>query len=216
MNELLLSFAEFITTPFFRWFCVFISLFLNILRYYNEPQRYSNKKAFSGLTYRWHMYVIAVIGCLSYSFFIMVLWFDIPFTTLLPDSWPLYLFIISLGFITQIAIDGKPIRNTGEFQPPPKYMLPDKYRLILAYLTVIMNSVVLLQSYIYYGIRNINKKTILSIYILERFGGWYTNNKTYFIYEWSGIIDVFLSIYIFYLQKNFIACNYDLPPSWNF
>ena len=37
---------------------------------------------------------------------------------------------------------------------------------------------------IYYGIADYAKKTIISRYFLERFGGWYSGNKMDFIYEW--------------------------------
>ena len=61
----------------------------------------------------------------------------------------------------------------------------------------------------------LQKKTLFSHYILERFGGWIEGNKLDFIFEWSGMIDVFIKIYILLLQKEFIACEYGLPSSWN-
>ena len=73
----------------------------------------------------------------------------------------------------------------------------------------------MLQLYIYNGIADSSKKTLLSYYLLERFGGWITGNKLDFIFEWSGMIDVMIKIYILLLQKNFVACEYGLPPSWN-
>ena len=57
---------------------------------------------------------------------------------------------------------------------------------------------------------------MLSRYVLERYGGWYVGNKMDFVYEWSGLFDIAIAIYILHLQSNFQACEYGLPPSWNF
>ena len=94
-------------------------------------------------------------------------------------------------------------------------MLPQKYRVVIAYVSVIIDSMLMLQLYIYNGVVDVSKKTLLSHYILERFGGWIDGNKLDFIFEWSGMIDVFIKIYILLLQTSFYACDYGLPPSWN-
>jgi hypothetical protein len=216
MNELLIALAEFITTPLFRWLFIGLSVILNIVKFLNEPQRFSAKRAFTGLTYKWHLYFIAVISCISYCFMAMGLWLNIPFTKYLPDNWYIYLFIVSMAIITQITLDTREIVDDGSFNSPPTYMLPDKYRIMLAYASLVMNIVVMIQSYVYFGIADLSKKTVLSKYILERYGGWYSNNKVDFLYEWSGLIDIFISIYVLHLQNNFQACVYGLPASWNF
>ena len=81
---------------------------------------------------------------------------------------------------------------------------------------MVINIIVTIQSYIYFGIADLSKKTMLSRYVLERYGGWYVGNKMDFLYEWSGMFDIVISIYILYLQSNFQACEYGLPASWNF
>ena len=216
MNELLLSLAEFITAPIFRWLFLLLSVILNLVKYYNEPQRFSYTTAFTGLTFKTHIFIIAIISCISYSLMALSLWLSIPFTTYLPDNWYIYLFIICMAIITQIYINSDYVTDDGSFNPPPTYMLPDKYRIMLAYASLVINIVVMIQSYIYFGIADLSKKTILSRYVLERFGGWYVGNKMDFIYEWAGGLDIIIAIYILYLQTNFQACEYDLPPSWNF
>lgn len=216
MNYLLLELAEFITTPFFRWIFLLLSIVLNIVKYLNEPQRYSFKIGFSGLSYKWHLYLIAVISCISYCFMAVGLWISSPFTSYLPDYWYIYLFIICMAIITQINIDTVQIRDDGSFNPPPTYMLPHDYRVLIAYASLIVNILVMVQTYIYYGIADYSKKTILSRYFLERFGGWYSGNKLDFVYEWSGMIDIFIAVYVLYIQYTFKACNYGLPDSWNF
>lgn len=216
MRELIIALAEFITTPLFRWIFLFLAIVLNLVKYYNEPQRFSYKKAFAGLSYRWHLYLIAVISCISYCFMSLGLWLSVPFTSYLPDNWYIYLFILCMAIITQIAVDSKQIKDDGSFHPPPTYMLPDKYRILLTYASLVVNIVVMVQTYVYFGIADLSKKSILSRYILERFGGWYAGNKIDFLYEWSGMLDIFIAVYILYLQYNFQACVYGLPASWNF
>ena len=121
-----------------------------------------------------------------------------------------------MAIITQIAVDSEQVNDDGSFNPPPTYMLPDKYRIMLTYASLVVNIVVMVQTYVYYGIADLSKKTILSRYVLERFGGWYAGNKIDFLYEWSGMLDIFIAVYILYLQYNFQACVYGLPASWNF
>ena len=216
MQELIRSLAEFITTPIFRWIFLFLSIILNLIKYYNEPQRFSYTTAFTGLSYKWHLFLIEIICFINFVFLTLSLWISIPFTTYLPDNWYIYLFIICLAIITQITVDSKQITDDGSFNPPPTYMLPDKYRVMLAYASLVINIIVTIQSYIYFGIADLSKKTMLSRYVLERYGGWYIGNKMDFLYEWSGMFDIVISIYILYLQTNFQACEYGLPASWNF
>ena len=218
MNELLYALAEFIVTPVFRWIMVALSVIINLIKYMNEPQRFSSYRAFSGLKFKWHLYIIAVISLVSYTFMAMGLWINIPFRNIipLPDNWYVYFFILILAVITQVTLDSPEVTDDGSFNPPPAYMLPDKYRVMLTYASLVINIIVMIQAYIYFGISDLSKKTILSRYVLERFGGWYGGNKLDFMYEWSGMIDILISAYVLYLQSNFRACEYGLPPSWNF
>jgi len=216
MYELLNALGEFITAPIFRWLFIFLSVIINIIKYYNEPHRFSYNIAFTGLSFKWHLYLIAIISAVSYFFIIMVLWINIPFTTYLPDNWYVYLFIITLAIITQIAINTEQIKDDGSFNPPPTFMLPHKYRVMITFISVVICIVIMIQAFIYYGITDISKKTMLSKFFLDRFGGWVDGNKIYFMYEWSGMIDIFISIYVLYIQTDFQACKYNLPPSWNF
>lgn len=218
MNDLLYALGEFITTPAFRWLMIGLSVVINIIKYLNEPQRYSSYKAFTGLTFKWHLYIIAMISLISFTFMAMGLWINTPSrdSIPIPDNWYIYLFILCIAIITQVTLDSQIVTDDGSFNPPPPYMLPDKYRIMLTYASLVVNIVVMLQAFIYFGIADISKKTILSRYFLERFGGWYVGNKMDFVYEWSGLIDILISSYVLYLQSNFRACEYGLPASWNF
>jgi hypothetical protein len=213
--SILYELAEFITTPLFRWLFIVIGIIVTILQYINEPQRFSYKKSFEGLSYKWHLYIIAIFVCITTVLTVIGLWVTIPFTDKLPDYWYVYLFVLYVAIITQITVDSPIYTDDGSFNPPPSYILPQKYRVMIAYVGLIIDIIIMLQIYIYFGIADISKKTILSRYILERYGGWIEGNKLDFLFEWSGLIHVGLKIYVLLLQKNFQACKYGLPPSWN-
>jgi hypothetical protein len=218
MNLLLLELAKFLTTPIFRWIMWVLSALLNLIKYLNEPQRFSNKKAFTGMSFKWHLYALIIISSINFTLMALGMWVDIPFKDYLPlpDYWYIFFFIICIGIITQITLDSPIVVDDGSFNPPPAYMFPEKYRIMITYADLIVQIIILLQTYIYFGIADLSKKTVLSRYFLERFGGWYTGNKIDFLYEWAGLIDIFIATYILYLQTTFQACDYGLPSSWNF
>lgn len=218
MNQLLSSLTEFLLTPAFRWFILLVRILISIIVYANEPQRFSNTKAIDGLTYKWHLYILAMISVFSTFLTFLGMWSTIPFmdTNLISEYWYVPLVILNFAIITQITISSPQIQNDGTFNPPPTYMLPLKYRIMLSYISLIIDIILFAQFYIYLGVSDYSKRTIMSRYILERFGGWYTGNRLDFLYEWLGILDVIYRIYILYLQNNFTACQYNLPDSWNF
>ena len=216
MSDILLSLGEFIITPLFRWITLLLTTILTILQYLNEPQRFSYTKAGDGLSYKWHLYLLAIFAGVSTVLTCISLWIQIPFTDVLPDYWYLYLFVLYLAIITQITMDSSQYIDDGiSFNPPPSYMLPQQYRVILAYVSMVVDALIMIQLYIYFGIADITKKTVVSRYFLERFGGWYGSNKLDFIFDWSGLIDTIIKLYILSLQSGFQACLYGLPPSWN-
>jgi len=215
MAGIIYGLAEFITTPIFRWITLLLTTVLTILQYFNEPQRFSYKIAFSGLSFKWHLYMIGVFSAVTTVLTCIGLWIQIPFTDKLPNYWYVYLFILYLAIITQVTFDSPQISDDGTFNPPPVYMLPQQYRVILAYVSTVVDFLIMLQLYIYFGIADVTKKTIVSRYVLERFGGWYPSNKLDFLFDWSGLIDTVVKLYILSLQTNFNACNYGLPSSWN-
>ena len=215
MAGLIYGLAEFIITPLFRWITLLLTVILTILLYLNQPQRFSYVEAGFGLSYKWHLYSLAVFGAITTILTFVSLWIQIPFTDKLPNYWYIYLFILYLAIITQITMDSPQISDDGTFNPPPVYMLPQKYRVLLSYASVVVDALIMIQLYIYFGIADITKKTVVSRYVLERFGGWYSGNKLDFLLDWSGIIDTIIKIYILSLQTNFNACDYNLPSSWN-
>lgn len=215
MTGILHRIGEVLITPLFRWVTLLLTIVLGVIQYLNEPQRFSYSIAFTGLSYKWHLYFLAVYSGISTVLTVFSLWIQIPFTDSLPDYWYLYLFVLYLALITQINNDSPQITDDGSFNPPPSYMLPLKYRIVLSYVTMIIDFLIMVQLYIYFGISDITKKTAISRYVLERFGGWYPGNKLDFLFDWSGLIESAFKIYILYLQSGFQACLYGLPLSWN-
>ena len=215
MGGIIDDLAEFLITPLFRWIVLFISTLLGVAQYLQGPQRFSYTVAGSGLSYKWHMYILAVFSGLTTMLTYIGLWADIPFTNYLPDYWYLYIFILYLAIITQITVDSKQYSDDGSFNPPPSYLLPQEYRVLVAYISFIFDSLVMIQLYIYFGVTDTTKRTILSTYFLERFGGWTAGRKLDFIFDWSGLIDTSIKLYFIFLQSGFYACEYGLPSSWN-
>jgi hypothetical protein len=216
MNELTQSLFEFLLTPAFRWIILALRIIIGLLLYINEPQRFSYVTAIDGLSYKWHLYYLAMISAIATFLTFLGMWLTIPFSNSLPEYWYIPLFIIYFAIITQITISTEQIQDDGSFNPPPTYLLPLKYRMILSYVAFILDVIIFAQVFIYFGVADYSKKTILSRYILERFGGWYPGNKLDFIFDWLGVLELVYRIYILYLQYNFTACAYGLPSSWNF
>ena len=105
MSELLLSLAEFLLTPAFRWIIFLLRVVLSILLYINEPQRFSYVKSFDGLSYKWHLYIIAMFSAIALFLTMIGMWIQIPFTKSLPEYWYIPVFILYITIITQITID---------------------------------------------------------------------------------------------------------------
>ena len=215
MNNIIYELAEFITTPLFRWLLLFLGVILTLIQYLNSPQRFSYKIAYFGIPFKWYMYILCMFNLFTSSMTTIGQWSTIPFTDKLPDYWYIYIFILCFAIITQITVDSEQYLDNGSFSPPPTYMLPQKYRVIISYCSLVVDTLLMLQVYIYFGITDVSKKTLLSTYVLERFGGWITGNKLDFLFDWSGIIDVLIKLYILILQRDFYACEYGLPSSWN-
>ena len=213
--SLLTGLAEFLVTPVLRWLLILLCVIFTLIQYVNSPQRYSFVNAEFGLSFKWYIYILCIFNLFTSTLTTIGQWATIPFTDVLPDYWYIYIFVLCIAIVTQITMDSPQILDDGTFNPPPTYMFPQKYRVMIAYISVIIDALLMLQLYIYNGIADTSKTTLLSYYILERFGGWIKGNKLDFLFEWSGMIDVFIKIYILLLQTGFHACEYGLPTSWN-
>ena len=215
MSGIFFELGNFIITPLLRWLLLFLGIGISILQYLNSPQRFSFIKSKFGISFKWYLYVLCMFNLFTSSLTIIGQWGSIPFTNSLPDYWYIYLFVLCFAIVTQITVDSPQISDDGSLNPPPIYMYSQKSRVIIAYISVVIDTLLMIQLYIYNGIADTSKKNLLSHYILERFGGWIDGNKLDFLFEWSGMIDVFIKIYLLLLQNNFRACEYNLPSSWN-
>ena len=215
MLDIIAQIADFLIIPSVRWITYFTTLILSLLQYLNQPQRFSYTLSSLGISYKWTLYLIAIYGGVTSMLLLLSLWIQIPFTKNLPEYWYLYLFVLNLALITQITNDSDQYADDGSFNPPPSYMMPQNYRVMLSVATSIMDFLTLAQLYIYFGVSDITKKTAFSKYILERFGGWYPGNKLDFMFDWVALVSVIINTYLLLLQLNFNACEYGLPVSWN-
>ena len=215
MLDIIAQIADFLIIPSVRWITYFTTLILSLLQYLNQPQRFSYTLSSLGISYKWTLYLIAIYGGVTSMLLLLSLWIQIPFTKNFPEYWYLYLFVLNLALITQITNDSDQYADDGSFNPPPSYMMPQNYRVMLSVATSIMDFLTLAQLYIYFGVSDITKKTAFSKYILERFGGWYPGNKLDFMFDWVALVSVIINTYLLLLQLNFNACEYGLPISWN-
>ena len=216
MNLIISNFLNFLINPAIRWIVFVLNVIMIAIGYNQEIVRYSTLKGFTGLPYNWNMYMIVVLGVIGSFITFMGMWYTIPFTTALPHYWYIPLFILLLAYYLQNTIDLKPVEASDKFAPPPTNILPKKYRILITYIILILDLIIFIQYYIYFGVFDYGKTTYLHYYLLERFGGWYDGRKLTFLIEWLGLAYVLSDTYNIYLQKTFEACKYKLPASWNF
>jgi hypothetical protein len=220
MNYIIENFLNFLITPFIRWIMYFLMIIILLYSYQIEITRYSKEIGFTGLNMNWQMYVLSMIGVFGSFITFMGLWLTIPFSDSLPKYWYIPIFILMIAYYTQITIDTKPIstddEGTENFTSPPKNVLPQKYRLLIHYIILIVDIIVFVQFYIYFGVFDYSKNTYLHRYLLERFGGWYDGHKLAYLTEWLGLAYVLNDFYYIFISKTFEACEYKLPLSWNF
>jgi len=215
ITELLYKLANFISEPPMRWFFFLLAIVLTIFLFIQDPIRFSGIKGFTGLSMKWHMYIISVINALNYIITFLALWFTIPFTRNLTPYWYVPLFIIIITIYTQFTINAKITTNDGTLNPPPDYLLPKKYRLFFHYFILVLDVIIFTQFFLAQGNLNIEVKTYLDKYIFGRFGGFIEGNKIAFIASWMGLIGLSNDIYNIHLQTQYKACKYNLPDSWN-
>jgi hypothetical protein len=207
-------------TPSIRWLVYILNVIMVIIAYNQEIVRYSEHSGFTGLPFNWQMFVIVLAGVFGSFLTFMGLWLTIPFMSGLPFYWYIPIFILLCCYYLQNTMDLKAISASGgngdEFVAPPTYLLPRKYRMAIVYLVLILDIIIFIQYYIYFGVFDYSKDTYLHRYLLERFGGWYDGRKLHFVIEWLGIGYIVSDLYNIYLQTSFEACKYGLPVSWNF
>jgi hypothetical protein len=216
-ESLIKTFLDIFINPTFRWVILFITIILTIIAYLQEPIRYSYRKAFTGLKFNGYYFILICITLFIYIFNLLSLEYSIPLSKNMPYLWYLPLIIILYSIVTDIYMNSELVSDeNGNLEPPPSYMLPKNYRLLIFYFILIFDIIIFAQTFIYSGISIQFKTTILHQFILNRFGGISPSNIMMFIISWAGVIGIGLDIYMIRNQTLFNACNYSLPESWNF
>ena len=88
---------------------------------------------------KWHYYIIAVANAFNYMFTFLALWYTIPFTNKLTGYWYVPIFIITLAVYTQFTVSSDYVVDDGNFNPPPNYLLPKKYRMFFHYFILVLD-----------------------------------------------------------------------------
>ena len=110
----------------------------------------------------------------------------------------------------------KTYKKDESFQPPPTYIYPKKYRMIIFYFILIFDIIIFTQFLLSSGNISENVKTLLDKYLLGRFGGWIEGNRINFVVSWLGTIGIMFDLYNIYNQQKFVACSVELPDTWNY
>lgn len=216
-NNILKIISVLLINKTFRWILFGLLIILTIISYIQEPIRFSGKIIFSGITYKLYYFILICVTLFIYIFNFLGLEFTIPFSKNFPVYWYIPFIIIIYAIILDITINSTIAnKNKGTLDPPPKYLLPKKYRLIIFYFIIIFDILSFIQTFIYSGINVEFKTTILHQFFLNRFGGYKPGNVLMFITSWLGIIGLILDFYMLKNQLGFKACMYNLPDSWNF
>lgn len=211
------TFTDIILNTNFRWIVLGITIILTIIAYIQEPIRFSKKKSPFGIGYKTHYFVLICITLFIYVFNVLTLEFTVPFSKNMPYLWYVPLIIIAYSIILDITSNSKTVDDKeGDFNPPPKYMLPRKYRLLILYFILGLDIITFIQGMLYAGVNIQFKTTLLHQFFLNRFGGFKPGNMLIFIISWLGIVGLLIDAYVINNHAKFNACEFGLPESWNF
>lgn len=216
MEENLSALTKFLIKPELRWIFYFVALFLTVIAFIQEPLRFSVAKGSFGLPFNWETYILGVLNLLNYFLSFFALWLTIPFVFTFPDYWFITLFVFLIALYTEIFVNTKTYKKNDSFQPPPTYIYPKKYRMIIFYFILIFDVIIFTQFLLSSGNISENVKTLLDKYLLGRFGGWIEGNRINFVVSWLGTIGIIFDLYNIYNQQKFVACSVELPDTWNF
>jgi hypothetical protein len=198
-----------------KWFIATMFFLLNFVSYYQNPTLFSDSRNCWGLPCRWFNF-IAGIGNLTLNLIGMIgLWYCAPFTSYLPDYWYIPFAILSYAFIIQITLSVKTIKDDGSFNPPPENLWPQKERVWLNVIIMILDMIFFHQMYLDGGKKLIENPRVIDDFILGRFGGW-NESKYEFLLGWWGIIGLILDLLAIQFAYYYQSCDYDLPSSWDY
>lgn len=216
--------SRLIITPGFRWLVYIIALALVLYNYVLEPMRFSNKKTWFGLSYKYENFIMMCFTGFFYIFVFLGLWLTIPFTDILPEYWYIPAIVFIFAIILHLTISAPTInlapqnsatKEQERLQPPPQYFQPKSVRKAMYYVILILDIIMFVQGLIYAGIKTNFKTTVLHQFFLNRFGGTDSENMLNFATEWLGTFGILIDIYWIYSLETFSSCKYGLPASWN-
>jgi len=205
-----------------RWTLFLAVLILNFIAYYQDPTRYTTEPAcLLNTPCKWFDYVT---GMMTFTFDILTfigLWYTISPEWLrqwLPGYWYLPVIILGYAIITQITIDSPNVKEDKDIlASPPSKLWPQKWRIILYSVILLIDIILFTQFYIDSGINNYKPKAkIFDMVVKTRFGGWNNGNYIQFLFSWLGVFGVFMDCVALYFVYTFNSCQYKLPISWNF
>lgn len=213
----LTPFTILLTNPLLRWIFWLSVTVLNFFAFVHDPIRFSEQADFFGIPDKWFIY-IARMMCLTLDILTFLgLWFTIPLFEGISVYWFIPLVFLGYAFISQVSIDSPTVSKEEEhFSPPPEYLWPKSYRIVLFIAILLLNITIFMQFYIASGISDYYNNTVLHRFFLQRFGGFYKGNYLAFIVAWLGILSFIFDSNMLRRQYEFQACQYDLPNSWNF
>jgi hypothetical protein len=216
--------SRIIINPSVRWIVYIIALALVLYSYVLEPIRFSNKKTWFGLSYKYENFIMMCFTAFFYIFVFLGLWLTIPFTELLPEYWYIPVIVFIFAIILHLTIStptinlapqNSAVKEQERLQPPPQYFQPKSVRKAMYYVILILDIIMFVQGLIYAGIKTNFKTTVLHQFFLNRFGGTDSENMLNFATEWLGTFGILIDVYWIYGLETFSTCKYGLPASWN-
>lgn len=217
VNNILPYMYDFFMSIGFRWVVYVSFLILQIFAYYQNPKLFTEAKKCFKLNCRVVTFLIGIISITLSLLGLITLWYILPFTDILPDYWYIPVIILVYAIIIQITLSVKVEVDDNNFSPPPELLINKDYRLILYFVILVLNIIYFIQLYLDGGV-NLTKTTNVRYadhLILGRFGG-ITTQKYRFFLEWFASIKFLMGILEIQNIKNFYACDYGLPSSWDY
>ena len=212
---------NFLLNNTFRWLLFLTVMILNFIAYFQDPIRMSESICLFGLPCKWFAFLAGILvfflDCLTF----ISLWLTIPFTDKLPNLWFIPIILLGFAIITQITIDSNiykrfDAQGQENFNPAPDYLWSKNKRVILYTAILIIDLLIFIQFYIASGTTTTSSiKTGFHYLILDRFGG-YSKNKIEFLASWLGVGGFIADNIALNLQKNYEACKFEQPISWNY
>ena len=146
----------------FCWFLFFSVMILNFVAYYQDPTRYTMKtQCYFNTPCKWFSYVAGMAAFTMDVLTFIGLWYTISplwMRNNMPDYWYIPFIVLGYAIISQITIDSPVYQdNKDALSSPPKYLWPQKWRVVLYAIIMILDICIFTQMYIDSGINDYSK-----------------------------------------------------------